>query len=145
MVPSVRTASPTKRRGCFLHCRSPARPEQGAVTKKGVRNGSPKGDNHSLHVLDEPTIGLHMADVAKLIEVLHRLVDAGNTVVLIEHNPDIVAEADHVIDLGPEGGGGDGGGRIAASSSPAKAARSTRRSHTGRDLDEFPRERGVLG
>ena len=111
--------------------------------KKGVRKGSPKGDNHSLYVLDEPTIGLHMADVAKLIEVLHRLVDAGNTVVVIEHNLDIVAEADQVIDLGPEGG--DGGGRIVASGSPAKVARSTRRSHTGRVLNAFLRERGGPG
>lgn len=60
--------------------------------------------SHSLYVLDEPTIGLHMADVEKLIRVLHRLVAAGNTVVLIEHNLDIIAEADWLIDLGPEGG-----------------------------------------
>ena len=108
--------------------------------KKGVRKAAPKRDTHSLYVLDEPTIGLHMADVAKLIEVLHRLVDAGNTVVVIEHNLDIVAEADYVIDLGPEGG--DGGGRIVASGSPAQVARRTRRSHTGRVLNEFLRERG---
>ena len=110
--------------------------------RKGVRKTSPKAEpSHSLYVLDEPTIGLHMADVAKLIEVLHRLVDTGNTVVVIEHNLDIVAEADHIIDLGPEGG--DGGGRIVASGSPALVARSTRRSHTGRVLNEFLRERGV--
>ena len=108
--------------------------------KKGMRKAAPKRDTHSLYVLDEPTIGLHMADVAKLIEVLHRLVDAGNTVVVIEHNLDIVAEADYVIDLGPEGG--DGGGRIVASGSPAQVARRTRRSHTGRVLNEFLRERG---
>ena len=108
--------------------------------KKGVRKAARKRDTHSLYVLDEPTIGLHMADVAKLIEVLHRLVDAGNTVVVIEHNLDIVAEADYVIDLGPEGG--DGGGRIVASGSPAQVARRTRRSHTGRVLNEFLRERG---
>ena len=109
--------------------------------KKGVRKAAPKRDNHSLYVLDEPTVGLHMADVAQFIEVLHRLVDAGNTVVVIEHNLDIIAEADYVIDLGPEGG--DGGGRIVASGSPAQVARRTRRSHTGRVLNEFLRERGV--
>src|SRR5437879_9901922 len=66
----------------------------------------------TLYVLDEPTIGLHMADVEKLIRVLHRLVDAGNTVVIIEHNLDVIAEADWIIDLGPEGA--DAGGRAVA-------------------------------
>ena len=88
----------------------------------------------ALYVLDEPTIGLHMADVEKLVRVLHRLVDAGNTVVVIEHNLDVVAEADMVIDLGPEGGAG--GGKIVASGTPGKVARA-RRSHTGRALSAF--------
>ena len=88
----------------------------------------------ALYVLDEPTIGLHMADVEKLVRVLHRLVDAGNTVVVIEHNLDVVAEADTVIDLGPEGGAG--GGRVVASGTPGKVA-SVRRSHTGRALSAF--------
>jgi excinuclease ABC subunit A len=87
-----------------------------------------------LYVLDEPTIGLHMADIANVIRVLHRLVDAGNSVVIIEHNLDVIAEADWVLDLGPEGG--DKGGRVVAKGNPAAIARS-KRSHTGRFLREF--------
>ena len=91
-------------------------------------------------MLDEPTVGLHMADVEKLIRVLHRLVDAGNTVVVIEHNLDIIADADWIIDLGPEGG--DAGGRIAAQGTPAMLARAPARSHTARVLAEFLEGRG---
>jgi len=85
----------------------------------------------SLFLLEEPTIGLHMADVRLLVNVLHRLVDAGHTVVVIEHNLDVIAEADWVIDLGPEGG--QGGGRIVAAGTPEKIARRPG-SHTGRFL-----------
>ena len=94
---------------------------------------------HVLYVLDEPTIGLHMADVERLIRVLHRLVGEDNTVIVIEHHLDIIAEADWIIDLGPEGG--DGGGRVVAKGSPAQVARSTRRSYTGRFLATFLKER----
>src|SRR5258708_9784857 len=76
---------------------------------------------HTLYVLDEPTVGLHMADVEKLVRVLHRLVDTGNTVVVIEHNLDIMAEADWIVDLGSEGG--DGGGRIVAQGAPEAIVR----------------------
>ena len=93
----------------------------------------------TLYVLDEPTVGLHMADVEKLIQVLHRLVAAGNTAVVVEHNLDIMAEADWIIDLGPEAG--SGGGRIVAQGPPAQIARRRRHSHTGRVLDAFLRER----
>jgi excinuclease ABC subunit A len=92
-------------------------------------------------VLDEPTVGLHMADVEKLIRVLHRLVDAGNTVLVIEHNLDVMAEADWIIDLGPEGG--DAGGRVVAQGAPEDVARAARRSHTGRVLAEFLAERAA--
>jgi excinuclease ABC subunit A len=92
----------------------------------------------SLYVLDEPTIGLHIADVEKLVRVLHRLVDAGNSVLVIEHNLDVLAEADWIVDLGPEGG--DGGGRVVAEGPPEKVARG--RSHTARALKTFLAARG---
>jgi excinuclease ABC subunit A len=93
----------------------------------------------TLYVLDEPTVGLHMADVERLIRVLHRLVDAGNTVVVIEHNLDVIAEADWIVDLGPEGGAS--GGRVVAQGSPEQLAANGQRSHTARILGEFLRER----
>jgi excinuclease ABC subunit A len=97
------------------------------------------GSGATLYVLDEPTVGLHMADVEKLIRVLHRLVDAGNTVVVIEHNLDVIAEADWIIDLGPEGGAG--GGRIVAQGSPESVAKAKGKSHTARVLRDFLAER----
>jgi excinuclease ABC subunit A len=95
-----------------------------------VRTGRAYKPLHTLYVLDEPTVGLSMHDVEKLLAVLHRLVGAGNTVVVIEHNLDVIAEADWIVDLGPEGG--DGGGRVVAQCSPQQLAR--RDSHTGRAL-----------
>jgi excinuclease ABC subunit A len=109
-----------------------------------VRSNGPATSNEqrvTLYVLDEPTVGLHMADVEKLLRVLHRLVDAGNTVVVIEHNLDVMAEADWIIDLGPEGG--DAGGRIVAQGSPEAMAKQPARSHTARILAQFLSERGV--
>jgi excinuclease ABC subunit A len=89
----------------------------------------------TLYVLDEPTIGLHIADVEKLVRVLHRLVDAGNSVIVIEHNLDVLAEADWILDLGPEGG--DGGGKLVAQGTPEQLVRRPRGSHTAKALAEF--------
>ena len=88
----------------------------------------------TLYILDEPTTGLHFEDTHKLLDVLNKLVDQGNTVVIIEHNLDVIKSADYVIDLGPEGG--EGGGRIVAQGSPEQVARS-RESFTGRFLADI--------
>ena len=88
----------------------------------------------TIYILDEPTTGLHAADVHKLIEVLQQLVDAGNTVLVIEHNLDVIKTADHIIDLGPEGG--DGGGYVVASGTPEEVA-AVEGSYTGRYLKSY--------
>ena len=88
----------------------------------------------TIYVLDEPTTGLHAADVHKLIEVLQQLVDAGNTVLVIEHNLDVIKTADHIIDLGPEGG--DGGGMVVAAGTPEEVAR-VEQSYTGQYLKHY--------
>ena len=90
---------------------------------------SRRATGRTLYVLDEPTTGLHFADVEKLLEVLHRLVDGGNTVLVIEHNLDVIKTADWIVDLGPEGG--DRGGRIIAEGTPEKVAK-VKESATGR-------------
>ncbi len=97
--------------------------------------GQRKLNPHTLYVLDEPTVGLHMADVEKLIHVLHRLVEAGNTVILIEHNLDLIAEADWIIDMGPEGG--TGGGNVVVAGDVPTVLKARAKSHTGAVLAEF--------
>ena len=92
----------------------------------------------NLFILEEPTIGLHMSDVHRLVEVLQRLVDAGHSVIVIEHNLDLIAEADWVIDLGPEGGAA--GGQIVAEGTPETVAK-TKTSHTGRFLRQMLEKR----
>jgi excinuclease ABC subunit A len=98
------------------------------------RELSKRSTGSTMYVLDEPSVGLHAADVHKLIEVLHRLVDAGNSVVIIEHNLDIIKVSDHIIDLGPEGG--DRGGEIVATGTPEEVC-SVRKSYTGQFLSQF--------
>ena len=95
-----------------------------------------RATGRTLYILDEPTTGLHFHDVAKLLEVLHELVESGNTVVVIEHNLEVIKTADWIIDLGPEGG--DGGGEIVFAGPPEEIVRE-KRSYTGRFL------RPVLG
>ncbi|MGZ3371505.1 MAG: ATP-binding cassette domain-containing protein, partial [Caulobacteraceae bacterium] len=94
---------------------------------------SRRATGRTLYILDEPTTGLHFEDTKKLLEVLHELVDQGNTVVVIEHNLDVVKTADWILDFGPEGG--DGGGRIVAEGTPEDVAKSAD-SWTGRYLKD---------
>jgi excinuclease ABC subunit A len=101
---------------------------------KLARELSKRSTGRTIYILDEPTTGLHFADIHKLLEVLNRLVEAGNTVVVIEHNLDVIKTADHVIDLGPEGG--RKGGEILVSGPPEAIARCSR-SHTGRFLRRY--------
>ena len=93
-----------------------------------------RSTGRTLYILDEPTTGLHFEDVRKLLEVLHELVDQGNSVIVIEHNLDVIKTADHIIDIGPEGG--DGGGRIVAAGTPEEVA-GVKVSHTGHYLAEM--------
>ena len=98
---------------------------------KLARELSKRSTGQTIYILDEPSVGLHAADVHKLIEVLHRLVDAGNTIIIIEHNLEIIKVADHIIDLGPEGGGR--GGKIVATGTPEEVAE-VEKSYTGQYL-----------
>jgi excinuclease ABC subunit A len=92
---------------------------------------SKRATGKTIYILDEPTTGLHFADVHKLLEVLQRLVDTGNTVIVIEHNLDVIKSADYIIDLGPEGG--SGGGKVVAVGTPEEVAR-VKKSYTGQAL-----------
>ncbi len=92
---------------------------------------SRRATGRTIYILDEPTTGLHFADIAKLLDVLHRLVDSGNTIVIIEHNLDVIKTADWIVDLGPEGG--DRGGEVIAEGTPEQVAKVTK-SYTGKFL-----------
>jgi excinuclease ABC subunit A len=95
------------------------------------RELSKRDTGQTLYILDEPTTGLHFHDIAQLLDVLHRLRDAGNTIVVIEHNLDVIKTADWIVDLGPEGGGG--GGLVVATGTPEAVAKN-KKSHTGQFL-----------
>ena len=97
------------------------------------RELSRRSTGRTLYILDEPTTGLHFADIQRLLEVLTRLVDGGNTVLVIEHNLDVIKTADYIIDLGPDGG--DAGGRIVATGTPESVAQ-VEESYTGHFLRE---------
>ncbi|CAG0946834.1 partial UvrABC system protein A, partial [Anaerolineae bacterium] len=117
----------------YVHLGQPATTLSGGEAQriKLSKELSRRATGRTLYILDEPTVGLHMADVEKLLEVLNRLVDAGNTVVVIEHNLDVIKTADWLIDLGPEGG--DGGGRVIAEGTPEEIAK-VKQSYTGQFL-----------
>ncbi len=118
----------------YLHLGQPSTTLSGGEAQriKLSRELAKRSTGRTLYILDEPSTGLHFEDVRRLLEVVQRLVDAGNTVVMIEHNLDIVRTADWVVDLGPEGG--DGGGRVVAEGTPEQVAK-VADSHTGRFLE----------
>ena len=95
---------------------------------------SRRSGGHNIYILDEPTTGLHFEDVKKLLAILNRLVDAGNTVIVIEHNLDVIKSADWIIDLGPEGG--EKGGKVIVTGTPEEVARWHKESYTGKYLKE---------
>jgi len=108
---------------------------------KLARELSKRQTGRTLYLLDEPTTGLHFDDVRKLLEVLHRLTDLGNTVIIIEHNLDIVRNADYVLDMGPEGG--ERGGRVIAHGTPEQIA-TVAESYTGQFLARYYKANGAL-
>lgn len=95
---------------------------------------SRRSTGRTMYILDEPTTGLHFADVHKLVEILHKLADGGNTVVVIEHNLDVIKTADYIIDMGPEGG--DGGGTVIAKGTPEQVAK-VKNSYTGQYVKKY--------
>jgi excinuclease ABC subunit A len=137
-VPAIRDKLVTLQRvGLgYIHVGQPATTLSGGEAQrvKLAKELSRRATGRTLYILDEPTTGLHFEDVRKLLEVLHELVDTGNTVVVIEHNLEVIKTADWIIDLGPEGG--DGGGYIVATGTPEDVAASED-SHTGRYLRPY--------
>ncbi|MBI5034017.1 MAG: excinuclease ABC subunit UvrA [Chloroflexi bacterium] len=124
----------------YVHLGQPATTLSGGEAQrvKLSKELSRRATGRTLYILDEPTVGLHMADVEKLLEVLNKLVDTGNTVVVIEHNLDVIKTADWIVDIGPEGG--DNGGRVIAEGTPEQVAL-MRQSYTGQFLKELFKNR----
>jgi excinuclease ABC subunit A len=145
-VPSIRDKLETLARvGLgYIHIGQQATTLSGGEAQriKLAKELSRRATGRTLYILDEPTTGLHFHDVAKLLEVLHELADAGNTVVVIEHNLEVIKTADWIIDMGPEGG--DGGGRIVAEGTPEDVAK-VKESYTGRYLRELLGRRAASG
>ncbi|HEC14599.1 MAG TPA: excinuclease ABC subunit UvrA, partial [Rhodospirillales bacterium] len=141
-VPSIRDKMTTLQRvGLgYIHLGQQATTLSGGEAQrvKLSKELSKRATGKTLYILDEPTTGLHFADVEKLLEVLHALVDAGNTVVVIEHNLEVIKTADWIIDLGPEGG--SGGGKVVAAGTPEHIAKE-KKSHTGKYLAPYLRKR----
>jgi len=144
-VPAIRDKMETlKRVGLdYIHVGQQATTLSGGEAQrvKLAKELARRSTGRTLYILDEPTTGLHFHDVAKLLEVLHELVEQGNTVVVIEHNLEVIKTADWVIDMGPEGG--DGGGEIVAAGPPADIVKE-KRSHTGRYLAEAMARRPLV-
>jgi excinuclease ABC subunit A len=145
-VPSIRDKLETLARvGLgYIHIGQQATTLSGGEAQriKLAKELSRRATGRTLYILDEPTTGLHFHDVAKLLEVLHELADAGNTVVVIEHNLEVIKTADWIIDMGPEGG--DGGGRIVAEGTPEDVAK-VKESYTGRYLKDLLGRRSSVG
>jgi excinuclease ABC subunit A len=137
-VPSIREKMETLERvGLgYIHVGQPATTLSGGEAQrvKLAKELSRRATGRTLYILDEPTTGLHFEDVRKLLEVLHALVDQGNTVLVIEHNLEVIKTADWIVDLGPEGG--DGGGEIVAQGTPEEVAK-VARSYTGQYLAQY--------
>jgi len=104
------------------------------LRKKLAKELSKRQTGRTIYLLDEPTTGLHFEDVSKLLEVIHRLTDLGNSVIIIEHNLDVIRNADWIIDLGPEGG--EEGGRVVAQGTPDQVSK-IKKSYTGQALMEY--------
>jgi len=143
-VPSIRDKMTTLQRfGLgYIHIGQPATTLSGGEAQrvKLAKELSRRATGRTLYILDEPTTGLHFDDVRKLLDVLHALVEAGNTVLVIEHNLEVIKTADWIIDLGPEGG--DAGGHIVATGTPEDIAVSEK-SYTGQYLSPYLARRPV--